>query len=397
MIRHLVLYCVLSTACVIGQTHADELRFGFTGPLSGPNAFLGNEAIRGLRLGFEHINNSGVLNYRVSLFPLDDQYEPSKTVPQVERLINNVGVKAVIGSVGTPTNLATLDTLAKHGIPLITPLSGANSLRADRTSPFIFNVRASYTDEVYFLINTLTKIYQIRPNEIAIFAQKDSYGDAGLSSAMQALSQAGLEDPTSILQIRHPRNNTEVDHAVADILGAYPIPKAIIMVSTYETTSNIIERLEQFEIHPLYATLSLSGLEAISLRAQKTVANIIVSKTVPPLNQMELPLVRQFFEDMSKAGDRSPPTSIQFESYINALVVGQALLSLPSIPTSQDIESSLGQLADANKYNQSESVLQFLNQNKQRIWIQLIGQNFDQYNGATKTITPSQSNRALTD
>jgi len=38
-----------------------------------------------------------------------------------------------------------------------------------------------------------------------------------------------------------------------------------------KTTSNIIERLAQFDIHPLYATLSLSGLEAISLRTKKYV------------------------------------------------------------------------------------------------------------------------------
>ncbi len=397
MIRRLTLYITLFFSCLIGQAYADELRFGFTGPLTGQNAFLGNEAVRGIRLGFERINNRGELNYRVSLFPLDDQYEPSKTVPQVERLIENVGVKALIGSIGTPTNLATLDTLAKHGIPLITPLSGAKSLRAERAAPFIFNVRASYTDEVYFLINTLTKIYNIRPDEIAIFAQKDSYGDAGLSSAMQALSQAGLKDPTSVLQIRHPRNNTEVDHVVADILGVFPIPKAIIMVSTYETTSNIIERLAQFDIHPLYATLSLSGLEAISLRTKNTSCNIIISKTVPPLTQSDSPLVKQFLEDMAKSGDTLPPTTIQFESYINALVVEQALLPLKDMPTSQAIETSLKQLTEDNKYNQSESILQFFNQNKQRLWIQLIGNGFSKDMGAEHSMTPSHSNRDLTD
>jgi len=67
------------------------------------------------------------------------------------------------------------------------------------------------------------------------------------------------------------------------------------------------------------------------------------------------------------------------------------------MPTSQAIETSLKQLTEDNKYNQSESILQFFNQNKQRLWIQLIGNGFSKDMGAEHSMTPSHSNRDLTD
>jgi len=57
-----------------------------------------------------------------------------------------------------------------------------------------------------------------------------------------------------------------------DILGVFPIPKAIIMVSTYETTSNIIAAPRAIDILTpnLYADLvSLPRFRSESLRTKK--------------------------------------------------------------------------------------------------------------------------------
>lgn len=375
MILKVIVYITLSLFLLGEKAYSSELRFGFTGPLTGPNERLGQQAVRGIQLGFQRINASNQLNYRLSLFPLDDGYEPERTVPQVIELINNIGVKAMIGSVGTPTNLASLGILSKHGIPLIAPLSGAQSLRADRSTPFIFNTRAGYAEEAHHLVNTLINNFDIKPNEIAIVAQKDSFGDSGLASTLKVLTNAGLKDPSSILQIRYLRNNSNVDNIVADILGVYPIPKAIVMASTYEITTNLIKQLEQFGIYPIYASFSFSGLKNLQADLSDTKASVIISQTTPPFSQTESMLVQQLKTDMERFGDTDHPTTIQFESYINTLIVGQALLALKEVPTSNEIEDSLKKLTVDNREYQGESALQFLNPKNRHIWVSLIRNN----------------------
>lgn len=378
MILKVIVYITLSIFLLGEKAYSSELRFGFTGPLTGPNAFMGTQVVRGIELGFKRINDSKKLSYQLLLVPLDDGYEPSRTPSQVTTLISDYDVKAVLGSVGTPTNLASLSILSKYQIPLISPLTGAQSLRTERSSPFIFNTRASYTEEAHFLINILVNDLGIKPNEIAIFAQKDSYGDAGLSSIIEALTGAGLKDPTSILQIRHQRNSSEVSHSVADILSVFPIPKAIVMVSTYDTSANFIKELEVFEISPMFAAFSFTGLEALQAQISETKAKVLITQTTPPLNDSESLIIKQLKEDMARFGDQAPPTTMQLEGYINALIVGQALLPLKDIPTSKDIEDSLKKLAKDNYDSQEQNELSVLNVKKRHIWVQLINHGVSQ-------------------
>lgn len=364
-----------------GKAYSAELRFGFTGPLTGPNTFMGTQIVRGIELGFKRINDSKKLNYQLSLVPLDDGYEPSRTPSQVSTLINDYGVKAMLGSVGTPTNLASLSVLSKYDIPLISPLTGAQSMRTERSSPFIFNTRAGYTEEAYYLVNILVNDLGIRPDEVAIFAQKDSYGDAGLASVIEALTDAGLKDSASILQIRHQRNSDEVSHSVADVLGVFPTPKAIIMVSTYNTSANFIKRLEDFGISPVFSAFSFTGLEALQTHISDTKAKVLITQTTPSLINSQAPIIKQLKEDMARFGDATPPTTMQLEGYINALIVGQALLPLKNVPTSQEIEDSLKQLAKSYHDSQEQNELAVLNPNKRHIWIQLI------HNGVLKELS----------
>ncbi|MEC8081353.1 MAG: hypothetical protein VX148_07720, partial [Pseudomonadota bacterium] len=48
------------------NSKADEIRFGFTGPLSGPSGALGQELVEGIELGFARMNASAQFPFKVS-------------------------------------------------------------------------------------------------------------------------------------------------------------------------------------------------------------------------------------------------------------------------------------------------------------------------------------------
>ena len=75
----------------------------YSGPLSSLSIFGRIEAAY-----LRKINASGGINGRkVTLVSLDDAFSPAKTVEQTRKLVESDEVLAIVGSIGTPTNLAS--------------------------------------------------------------------------------------------------------------------------------------------------------------------------------------------------------------------------------------------------------------------------------------------------
>lgn len=77
-----------------------EVTIGFSGPLSGPAATYGEEALKGLNMAVEDINADGGFeveeqNYTLKLETLDDKYLPNETAANAKRLVQEEGVKVI--------------------------------------------------------------------------------------------------------------------------------------------------------------------------------------------------------------------------------------------------------------------------------------------------------------
>ena len=79
------------------------------------------------------INASGGINGRqVTLVSLDDAFAPPKTVEYTRKLVEGDGVLAIVGSVGTPTNLAVAKYLNSKAVPQILLLAKHAEARRPR-------------------------------------------------------------------------------------------------------------------------------------------------------------------------------------------------------------------------------------------------------------------------
>ncbi|MGC9959804.1 ABC transporter substrate-binding protein, partial [Roseiarcus sp.] len=100
----------------VGATDA-EVKIGQTMPYSGPASVLGIEG-RVQAAYFEMVNDKGGINGRkVNFISLDDAYSPPKTFEQTRRLVEQDGVLATMGSLGTPTNVAVRKYLNQKKVP----------------------------------------------------------------------------------------------------------------------------------------------------------------------------------------------------------------------------------------------------------------------------------------
>lgn len=68
------------------------INIGYTGPLSGPAAFYGENTLSGLQMAVEEINRNGGfnvngINYEINLISLDDKYLPNEAGTNAKRLV----------------------------------------------------------------------------------------------------------------------------------------------------------------------------------------------------------------------------------------------------------------------------------------------------------------------
>jgi ABC-type branched-subunit amino acid transport system substrate-binding protein len=104
----------------------------------------------------------------------------------MKELYEKEQVFGFIGNVGTPTAVVALPYALERKTLFFGAFTGAGLLRRDPPDRYVFNYRASYAEETYAVVRYLVKVRGLRPDQIAVFAQQDAYGDAGFDGVAKA-------------------------------------------------------------------------------------------------------------------------------------------------------------------------------------------------------------------
>jgi branched-chain amino acid transport system substrate-binding protein len=104
-----VAVAVAATAGSVAAAAEDPIEFGYLNALTGPYAVAGVPELNGIRLGVAHVNAAGgVCNRQLRLAATeDDQGQPNLSTAGLRKLVQQEGLKIVIGPGITPPALAT--------------------------------------------------------------------------------------------------------------------------------------------------------------------------------------------------------------------------------------------------------------------------------------------------
>ena len=117
----------------------------------------------------------------------------TRTPEAMKQLYEKDQVFGIIGNVGTPTAAVAVPYALERKMLFFGAFTGANMLRNDPPDRYVFNYRASYVEETDAVVRYLVKMRRIPPQQIAVFAQQDSYGDAGFAGVAKALRAHGRQ------------------------------------------------------------------------------------------------------------------------------------------------------------------------------------------------------------
>ena len=305
-----------------------EIRFGIAAPFSGAAKELGRQMKLGIDTAFSRANDAGGVEGRMlKLVAADDGYEPSRTLDAMKQLYEKDQVFGFIGNVGTPTAAVGIPYALERRTLFFGAFTGSNILRNDPPDRYVFNYRASYAEETDSTVRYLIKLRHLQPRQIAVFAQQDSYGDAGFAGVAKAMRTLGVSDG-AILRLGYKRNTVDVDDAV-NLLRLQKTPvKAVVMVATYRAAAKFIEKTKDLYPGLIYTNVSFVGSTALSdelmLLGARFASGVIVTQVVPAVGGYSS-AVMEYKNALAKYFPGENADYVSFEGYIAANVLIQGL------------------------------------------------------------------------
>src|SRR5258708_16786066 len=213
-----------------------EIKLGQSTPLSGPASAFGAGAGRAVVGYFEMLNTQGGINGRkISFTQLDNAYSAPKAVEQSRKLIEDVGVLAEVGTIGTAPNVAIQKYLNAKQVPQLFITAGGRRFNDPKTFRWTVPLYPDFETEGRVVAKYISNI---KPDaKIGVLYQNDDYGKdylkglrAGLGpKAAQIIAEASYElaEPTidsQIVQLKAAGVDTLIEQSSSKA-AAQSIPK----------------------------------------------------------------------------------------------------------------------------------------------------------------------------
>ena len=308
--------------CGAGLAHAQakppagrKVVLGQSVPLTGAASEIGLAFAAGAKLYVDSFNarknNPG---WNFELRQLDDGYESAKATANAKKLLED-GADVLFGFVGTASSDAGAAVAKAENAIFFGPFAASDTLR-DAAHPFVFHVRPSMADEAFKMVRHCATLAQTR---IAVLAEDDTMGRAGLAAVNQAMSELKL--PPLVGSAFVPVNSDKVDAAVASLFKAQP--QAIIQVSLFNSTAAFIRKMRKAGYAGAFMNFSVVGIDPLFTALGKEIGGVVVSQVVPSPRSSATPIVKEYLAAI-ETSDQSPSYE-SLEGFIAAKAMAEAV------------------------------------------------------------------------
>lgn len=192
-----------------------EIVIGTIQDLSGPLAGASKHIRDGMQMRVDELNErGGVAGRKLRLVVEDNGYDPRKAALAAQKLVNSDKVFAVLGHIGTITNLAAVPVLQERGVINFMPASGARQL-FEPADKFKAAWLVPYYDEMLMSLKWLAK--EKGAKKVGILYQDDEFGlenQRGAEAALKAMGMTFAESTT------YKRGATDFSSQVAKLKAA---------------------------------------------------------------------------------------------------------------------------------------------------------------------------------
>ncbi|WP_332697036.1 ABC transporter substrate-binding protein [Bosea sp. (in: a-proteobacteria)] len=226
----------------------NEIKIGYNADQSASGAAeLGLSGLYGFQAAIEDLNaQGGVLGRKLVGVIRDDAGAPPKSIQNMNELIDNEKVAAVVGPTNSGNALAWLHIPQQKKVPVISHVATATDITARYAKePQNYIFRVSMVDREQLALLAAYAVKASKTKNVAIIADTTGYGQAATKDLQEILTLHGIK-PVGIEKFG-PKD-TDMTSQLAKLKAAGA--DMIITGSLADATAQVLKSMEKMDYYP---------------------------------------------------------------------------------------------------------------------------------------------------
>ncbi|MGH7278397.1 MAG: ABC transporter substrate-binding protein, partial [Candidatus Rokuibacteriota bacterium] len=304
----------------------------------------------------------GIHGRSIEVVALDDGYEPIPCIKNTIQLVEKENVFFLSNYVGTPTLTRALPVIRRYAdreLILVGNFTGAQPQREAPYAGQVFNIRASYRQEMMALVE---RFWRLGARKFGVYYQIDAYGRSGTDGVARGLALRGARILAEATYPRQARFGDDMGPAVAALQKAGV--EVVLCTGAYQGCGAFVRSARDAGWSVPISNVSFVGSDAmlaLLVERGKTAGRdytraLVNSQVVPSYDDTSLPTVAEYRAVMDRYRPAVPDalrdetytpqrySFISLEGFINAKVIVEGLRRAGPAPTRAGLRAALESL-----------------------------------------------------
>jgi branched-chain amino acid transport system substrate-binding protein len=232
----LVTFLSVMVLAVVGSgiaIAAEEIRIGFTPPVTGTHAASGSLQVKAIKLALKEINAAGGVNgKKIDLRIVDNQSTNPGALAALQKAVDQEKVLALMGFLYSTQVFATSDAIKNYGIPTFIGATNVNLTR--QGNPWIFRVRPDDSVAAGGMVKYIKE--DTKFTKIGLLHDADAFGTGGADLVEKYSKEAGLT------VVKREKSATAAKDFTAELLAMKNAGAEILIFYGHQEATAVIQR-----------------------------------------------------------------------------------------------------------------------------------------------------------
>lgn len=212
---------------------ADDIRIGFTPPITGVHAAGGSLQLKAIKLALKEINAAGGVNGRkIDLRVVDNQSTNPGALAALQKAVEQEKILALMGYLYSTQVFATADAIKNYGIPTIIGATNVNITK--QGNPWLFRVRPDDSVAAGAMVKYIKE--DTKFTKIGLIHDSDAFGTGGADLVEKGAKESGLT------VVKREKSSTGAKDFTAELLAMKNAGAQILVFYGHQEATAVLQR-----------------------------------------------------------------------------------------------------------------------------------------------------------
>jgi branched-chain amino acid transport system substrate-binding protein len=328
MLKHQLLNAAASVLAAIAfagftasaaNAQSGPLKVGFSSPLTGPLAGVGELAQKGLYAAVDAVNkNGGVLGRQLSVIVRDDQGDPNKSLAAVKELVSRENVDVYISGTTSGAALATSAFLNENNV--VSMLGFPTNAKLFDVSSYPYNFAQGPTSDIGGAALGDLAI-RLGAKRVALAKENQAFGAGQVDGAGAYLKAKGVE-PVAVVEF--PHDGPDLTSYVLRLRNESP--DLIIACTQAPAFARLFQAIKRLNVTTrVLGCLGIATPQFLELATDNVPDGTMSSFMKAPPWRTDIPNVKTYLDNFKAKWNAEPTSTSEAQVYDSVVIWAEAV------------------------------------------------------------------------